>query len=289
MRLTNRSSSVDPMLKEPMPSPNSTSLLVAALLVTLASPGPALAQPSIDLAPPTDAPEDAPSSEDAPPSSRLADPALVARMEAQLVQRAHGDEVSGVVNGVIGLGFGGVLIGGSIWLALDVGAFGGFGGPSPILITSLAVAPMMIASGIYSLIGIRSNTDRLLRWRAAMDGELSAIELARFEGELRAEANAARVSRWGSFALGVGILVGGVIAMILGGALDGFDDDFRAITIGGGGGFVAIGGVLMGTSFLESSVEQMWNQYRRGDAAQIAGFSIRPVFGLGGVGLVGTF
>jgi len=258
-------------------------LLLLGLLFFVGLPDSAAAQLAEELTAPDEATAGATSSD------RRADPATVARMAEVLEERARGERVSSTVNGVINLGVGAFLIGSSLWLALDVDAFGGFGGPGPGVITGLAVAPMMIASGIYSLLGVQSNGDRLLRWRMAMNGELSAIELGRFEGELRAEANAARVSRWGSFALGVGILAGGLVTMILGAAFEDFDDEFRAITIGGGGGFAVIGGVMMGTSFLESSVEQMWRTYQRGSAAPTAGVNVRPVFGLGSVGLVGTF
>ena len=221
---------------------------------------------------------------------RRASPALIARMEAQLTDRARSERTSSIINGVVGLATGGALFGASLWLSVDEDAFGaGFGTPNPAAITGFSVSPMLLAMGIYSLIGIGSDGDRLLRWRAAMNGELSALELGRFEGELRAEANAARVSRWATTALGVGILAGGAATMVLGGALDGFDDEFRAVIVGTGGAYLVIGAVLTGTSFLESSVEQMWNQYRSGEESPPLGFTIQPVLGPGSVGIVGTF
>jgi len=259
----------------------SSTLALATLIVS--APSAAHAQASVELADPVE--PGAADIEDER-ASRRADAVLVARMEELLVQRARGESVSGWIGGLTTIGLGAVLVGSAIWLSIDES---GFGTPNLGAILGLAVAPLSIASGIYSLLGIRTHGDRLTRWRAAMEGELSDVELGRFEGELRAEANSARLGRWASFALGVGVLVGGVTTMVLGGALDGFDDEFRAIVVGGGGGITLLGAILTGTSFLESSVEQMWNQYRGGDATPSADIDIRPMVGPGGVGLVGTF
>lgn len=267
-----------------------STLSIAALACVLGAlaPASASAQVAEELTDPAGPPDDA--SEEAPVATRRADPALIARMQDQLERRAQSEITSGVVTGVTSLSLGVLLLGSSIWLSVDEDAFGlGFGTPSLPAITGFAASPMLLATGLYTLLAVRSNGDRLERWRAAMAGELTALELGRFEGELRAEANAARVSRWGGFALGVGLMVGGATTLILSAALDGFDDETRGIVAGTGGLFLALGGVVTGTSFIESSVEQMWSDYQRGAPSPQAGASVQLVVGLGSVGLVGTF
>ncbi|MFK7987121.1 MAG: hypothetical protein AB8I08_13940 [Sandaracinaceae bacterium] len=218
-----------------------------------------------------------------------ADPALVLRMNGLLRERASGESGGNVVNGILGLASGATLLAGSIWMAADDEAFGGFGGASPAMITGFAISPVMFVWGVYSLLGLGANNDRLLRWTSARAGGLSAVELARFEGELRAEANAARVSRTATLVLGVGVAAGGAITAILGGALEDVDDELRWSTVGAGAGLAAIGGLMIGLSFLESGVEQLWSRYRAGGEPTSTESTVELVISPTGVGVAGTF
>ncbi|MCA9610921.1 MAG: hypothetical protein KC619_35245 [Myxococcales bacterium] len=260
-------------------------LLLPALLLTFGLVGPAQAQLSERLASPA-GPDDA--SQPVVAAERV-DPVLVAAMDVQLAEHARGEEIGGWVTGLFSFAGAALFLGASIWLAVDVEAFGGVGGPSPILISGLTVVPLFATLGVLSIAVTGGDGDRLRRWREAREGGLTPLELARFEGELRSDAAAARVGRDASFVLSLGVIASGLVTVVAGAALDDLEDDTRWFTIGGGGALAVLGGVMTGLSFLESGAERAWREYRAGGAPSSAGLRVQPVLGPGAVGLVGRF
>ncbi len=281
--------------------------LVLALLsaAALAPPGLAHAQLSERLASPAGAPDaemgdgdtsrgdagrgDAGRGDAETLERELLDEARVDAMEEILAGHASGEATGGWITGLVSFAGAAWFLGASIWLAVDVEAFGGVGGPSPILISGLTVTPLLAAFGVVSIAVTGGDGDRLRRWRAAREGGLTPLELARFEGELRSDAAAARVGRDASFALSLGVIASGLVAIVAGAALDDLGDDTRGFTIGGGAGLAAIGGLMTGLSFLESGAERAWRQYQAGGTAPTADLRVQPVLGPGSVGLVGQF
>lgn len=257
-------------------------------LLTLALASPAAAQLSEDLDDPGARAAPAVHTERSVVDLSI-DPGRVEAMEAVLSDNASGEEVGGWITGLTSFGAAAWFLGASIWLAVDVEAFGGVGGPSPILISGLTVAPLLATFGVMSIAITGSDGDRYRRWQEAREGGLTPLELARFEGELRSDAASARVGRDASFALSLGVIASGLVAVVLGAALDDLGDDTRAFTIGGGAGIAALGGLMTGLSFLESGPERTWREYQSGGEQTSAGFRMQPVIGPGGVGFVGQF
>jgi hypothetical protein len=129
---------------------------------------------------------------------------------------------------------------------------------------TLATGGSLLAAGLYGL-GVPPTTDRrrLERWNTLRgQGTLDAIELARFEGELAAEADAARRSRVVSGVSHIGAATGGaaVIALAAAGQVAEGSRWFAYVM---GGSMVAVGvGQALADLCGSSATEDIWQRYR---------------------------
>lgn len=200
-----------------------------------------------------------------PPHLRLDADRLGAFFQDQAESERDGMLITGVltsVGGSLNLGVG-------LWLMLDDETFAGMdvlriGGGAVAILTGL----MSVVNGIYGLTSIGPAQDRLRRWRAALEGGLDERELGRFEGELRAEAETARVLRSFSAVAGFGMLAGGVV-LALATALGGFDDLGQGYGYGLGGLFSVVGAITgIDALISESRAEANWRRYREGEGPE---------------------
>jgi hypothetical protein len=232
-------------------------------------------------------PPDARAERSAEPSA--ADPVRAARLEAWLDVRASDDQRDAILAGVSGFVGGAVGIGGGVWIWTDQ-LFGltDFGRP---MIGSLLVAlgALELGLGIVALAAPPVSAQRLARWRLAIEGGLGAEELAGFEGELRADADAARQGRWITMAGGAGLALAGAGVATLAGTLEGLSELDRLYGGVVGGVYGLFGLVLFATSFIESPTETAWSQYSLGQGPRASAIAIRPIVGAGSLGLAGTF
>lgn len=265
-------------------------LVLATFLVGL--PASALAQ-SAQLGDPSDPPqagEGAPTHEEVPPPpTHVADTDRAARLEAWLDVRASDDRRDALLGGAMGVTAGALLGGLGVWMWSD-NLFGAapFGRPM-IGSLSLAMGGMMLGLGIVALAVPPLSVERLARFRAAAGEGMTAAALASFEGELRAEADAARQARWLSAAMGVGVaLAGGTIA-VLSASLDGLEELDRIYGGAVGGGYALFGVLLFAMSFIESPAETAWREYEAGRGPEQAHANVRFLAGLGSIGLAGEF
>lgn len=224
-----------------------------------------------------------------PSAARAADPARAARLEAWLDVRASDDQRDAIVAGVSGIGGGTLGIAAGVWIWTDQ-LFGltDFGRP---MIGSLLVAlgAIEVGWGIVALAAPPVSAQRLARWRLAIEGGLSAEALASFEGELRADADAARQGRWIAMAGGAGLALAGAGIATLAGTLEGLSELDRLYGGLVGGAYGLVGLLLFATSFIESSAETAWSQYSQGQGPRASAIAIRPIVGAGSLGLAGTF
>jgi len=271
------------------------SAVLGGLLLLLLAPRAALAQdasvgdPS-EPAAPGEVTEAVPPPPDVLPSApSAADPARAARLEAWLDVRASDDQRDAILAGVSGFVGGAVGIGGGVWIWTDQ-LFGltDFGRP---MIGSLLVAlgALELGLGIVAFAAPPVSAQRLARWRLAIEGGLGAEELASFEGELRADADAARQGRWITMAGGAGLALAGAGVATLAGTLEGLSELDRLYGGVVGGAYGLFGLLLFATSFIESPTETAWSQYSLGQGPRASAISIRPIVGAGSLGLAGTF
>ncbi len=131
----------------------------------------------------------------------------------------------------------------------------------------LTVGALGLATGIYSIAIVPRAATRLSRWaerRAA--GPMDELTLARFEGELAAEARFACQQRVANGVGGIGIATGGA-ALAAFTAVSGVEDGARNFGYVMGGVFAAAGTAMaLATLLSESAAERAWRLYRAGIA-----------------------
>lgn len=264
-------------------------------LAVLIAPRAALAQdaplddPAVELSEPgaTESVPPPPATTATPPPAAV-DGARAARLEAWLEVRASDDRRDAIIAGVTGIGGGVVSAVAGAWIWADqIFGFSPLGRP---LFGSLllALGGVELAFGIAALAAPPVSVQRLARWRLALEEGMTPEQLAAFEGELRADADAARQERWLVMAGGAGLALAGAGIGVLAGTVEGLTDLDRLYGGLVGGAYGLAGLVLFLTSFIESPAETAWNQYQRGEGPR-AVLSVRPVFGAGSLGLAGTF
>ena len=266
----------------------SFSLLSALALASSALSAPVLAQARLELDEPVptggaadgaaeeevdeaDGPADARAPAPAPDAYELTVPAPTdlplaqARLGAIFETRADGEEGERLGGGLLQLGLGAADVGLGLWLMLDEGFFGGVDMRVLLGSLSLGIGLTAMVMGVYDLATPGVMQDRNARWRRALAGGLTERELGRFEGELRAEAESARIWRSVSVVSGFANVAAG-LGVSLATGLSGLSDldAMQGYLVGGG---LALGGLIAAFSalFSESQQETDWRLYRAGE------------------------
>ena len=234
----------------------------AALAATIgASAVTARAQSADGLDPPVALPD--------PPDVELAvGPDLrldAARLDEVFRVRAEREESGRILGGALQTVAGGANLGIGLWLMLDEGLFGGIEMRAILGSVGVGLGLTSMITGIYQMLVPGFAHERYRRWRSALAGGLTARELGRFEGELRAEAEVARflrtveaVSGFANAAAGLGVILATALA-----PLDTLGQ-IQGYSMGGGLallGLIGAFGALLG----ESQAETDWRLYRAGE------------------------
>jgi hypothetical protein len=185
--------------------------------------------------------------------------------------------IPGIAVGAAGIGFG-------IWVWAD-GFSSSTSWDAVLGALSFGSGVLLAAVSVYALAETGQRARRLLRWRETAP---SLETIARFEGELLADAELAAAGRRALMGIGIGLELAAIPILVVSGALSGLDEAAR---IGGyalGGAWAALGVVSFILSFVTTPEENAWAAYQRGESPQ-ASLSVEPVIGLGALGLRGTF
>jgi len=240
-------------------------LVTISFLVALARP--ALAQ-SADTTPP-----------------QVAAPLEVRRERMRLtLDHAADQNSSHVLGGTIYTLLGGALVGLGAGFALeDKAKTDGSLARGVAVVGSVALGSYYLADGIHLIAS--GPTPEVLRWRrfqaAQQANAVDEVMLARFEGELSAEAEAAANRRRARGWVGVGLAAGGAGLVTLA-ATSHLKDEARHFSYAEGSVWLIAGTLESIWAFAStSSAEKNWNAYRDGmvPPAQSARFSIAPVVG----------
>ncbi len=224
----------------------------------------------------------------APPAPAL-DAGRAELLEEWLEHGAREEEAVTLGVAIPGLIVGATAVGFSIW-AWATGAGGAFGDPTFGLVlgnATFALGGILVGLCIYALADAGLLQRRLTRFRAAQAG-MTSEELARFEGELRSEAEQGAALRRVQLGLGVTVAALGIPLAIASAAMRDVLDGARAGGYMLAGGFAVLGGAMIGLSFMTTPQENLWNAYQRGEGPRAA-LTLTPRIGLGSIGLAGTF
>ncbi|MEM7136535.1 MAG: hypothetical protein AAF500_08150 [Myxococcota bacterium] len=159
------------------------------------------------------------------------------------------------------------LVAGSIALGIGIGLYVSSSNAfdKGIGITLIATSSVYWSVAMFQLVRKSAAERRLVRWNQVNGASLTLQELGRFEGELRAQSEAAdrarRLQRWGNF----GLAMGGALMLGLTPVADLSDDSQRTAYIVGGV-TVGVGLVAFGFSFLKSPESNYWKAYQAGVA-----------------------
>lgn len=226
------------------------------------------------------------------PSDMLTDQA---RLGMLLETRADGEEDGRIGGGLLQLGLGAMDVGLGLWLMLDDGFFAAMDMRVLLGSLSLGLGLTAMVMGVYGLVTPGVMQNRNTRWHQALAGGLSERELGRFEGELRAEAESARIWRSVEVASGFANVAAG-LGVLLATGLSGLPDldAMQGYVVGGG---LALGGIIAALSalFSESQEETDWRLYRAGEGPTAGGddvdLSVAPIIDgtTFGAQLQGTF
>lgn len=125
-------------------------------------------------------------------------------------------------------------------------------------------AVFQIALGVALLHSSFPQEDRYRRWRSARQRGATAVDVAAFAGEFRAEAEAERFARRMGAVAGFAMAAGGASAVVLAAATE-MTDASRLAAISFGSAFLVTGAVLGTVSLLvRAPVERDWERYERG-------------------------
>ncbi|MFK7987992.1 MAG: hypothetical protein AB8I08_18375 [Sandaracinaceae bacterium] len=185
-------------------------------------------------------------------------------LEDQAREASAGETFAGVAL----IGVGALELGAGLWLAFDDGTFASLDSLRWTAVAlSIPLGVLSLVSGIASFSQSSVQGDRLRRWRLASEGRLDARQLGRFEGELRSDAETARVLRGFEAAAGFGVAGGGAALMLVT-ALSNADEIGQAYGYGVGAASLAAG-LLSGllTLLVESDAEEAWRNYLAGEPA----------------------
>jgi hypothetical protein len=230
----------------------------------------------------TPAPESPAGSEASPPPAQ---PSLVTRATSTLAQRnalqlqldleelARGAAMPTLVGAIGGLLLGGLTAGYGVAVAVSGDELGQTAGRAALSGVALSAGLVMMTHAVQSLLsGNGSDQLRLERWRRASVGGLpDATVVARFEGELAAEADSARAQRIASGVSNIGIALGGATLIAFGAshALQGHAQTAAYL----------FGGTMLGIGTLESLSLLLWSRsahervWQRHEAIKLANAS----------------
>lgn len=223
-------------------------------------------------------------------STEPSDATLEENLDAWLVHYADAARTPRILGGVVGV-VGGALVIGAASVGLAI--WDPRGTTGSILIGEegllLGLGAIDLALGIYQLAVVSLQEARLERWRAARArGPVSAIELGRFQGEIRGEVMMAEQARGVSLALGIGVAVGGLVGL---GMTAGYAHSSTGEIIGYGGSSLAIvlGVLLAILPWLDTTPEDDWRRIEAGEGPRLT--SVTPWGSATGGGwmLNGTF
>ena len=227
----------------------------------------ALAAPSGELVPdaPTTAPVPEPAAEVAPVA--LVPPPAVeeagsALLEAWLERRASDESSMRVTSGVTALLAGVGLAVLSTWLLADETLASAGYGRVAVGATGIAVSAIVLGIATFQLV-VPSPAES--RWARFASGPRDPRELARFAGELRGDAEAARRARFAVLTLGVSSLALSLGFVITTAALDAsLTEPDRIFGYGMGGMLGALGLALAILSIFDSPAESAWRSVEAG-------------------------
>lgn len=198
---------------------------------------------------------------DEPPPEQPAAAEDIARLEEWLSYLSGSARRGRITSGTTSLIASGIVMGTGIWAFLQ-------NSPTDELtrgagFVAVAGSGALMSVAIFQL-ATESQAERTLgRWRTATAGELTRIELARFEGELRQYTETmkreVRLVRWTDF----GIALTGALILGLTPAADLSPEGARTGYVTGG---VALGAGLLGfaLTFVGQSKTDYWNAYLQG-------------------------
>jgi MFS family permease len=228
----------------------------------------------------------------------MADSVRVALVDAWLREMSGQEKFGRIFGGVSLTVLGPVAAGLGGWLLLDP-QFHTTDSPlfTSVGVIGIGVGLFGLATGIYALSTELMAEDRFARFRESVEGGLDVHELGRFEGELRAYSDAARMARPISIFGGIGFAVGGAVAIGLTAvASDHLDEEAELWGYAFGAGFIAGGALGALLALIETPYEKAWRMYEEGllpdgSSATTARIDVAPfVSGDGaGVAAAGTF
>ncbi|MEM7436663.1 MAG: hypothetical protein AAF436_16020 [Myxococcota bacterium] len=173
------------------------------------------------------------------------------------------------------------LVAGSIFLGIGIGLYVSSSNSfdKGIGIALIASSSLYWSVAMFQLVRKSDAERRLVRWNQVNSASLTLQELGRFEGELRAQSEAAdrakRLQRWGNF----GLAMGGALMLGLTPVADLSDNSQRTAYIAGGM-TVGVGLLSFGFSFIKSPESNYWKAYQAGVAPpRAARWSAAPSVG----------
>ncbi|MEM9730028.1 MAG: hypothetical protein AAF997_15720, partial [Myxococcota bacterium] len=174
------------------------------------------------------------------------------------------------------------VIGGSLFMAIGLSLYLSSSSSlddfdKGIGLALIGASSLYLSVGIFRLAKKSDGERRLDRWYVADNGQMTAREFGRFEGELRAQAEAAeravRLQRWGNF----GLFMGGALMLGLT-PVSNLQDKETGYIVGG----VTAGVGLLGFafSFMGSPQANYWKAYQAGlPPPQARRWSVAPAAG----------
>jgi hypothetical protein len=224
------------------------------------------------------------------PAALPATGAQTARMQNALAALSHSGDSAIAWSAAISLISGGALIGYGTWVGLNADTLGETGHRTALSATMLMLGGLVFASGMRGVIGMTTtDQERFERWqRERALAVPDQLAIARYEGELRAEAAIARQIRMmngvafiGTAAAGLGVFALAVTAQLQGDARTA--GWFWGAALLGTGTWQAIQNLTS-----ESKSERVWNAYHGGvedPGKAIARIKIMPAVERRGLGL----
>jgi hypothetical protein len=216
------------------------------------------------------------------PASAPATQVQSERMQRGLQALSRSGDAALTWSAVISLIAGGGLIGYGTWVAVDGDSLGQSGHRTALSATMLMLGGLVFANGLRAIVGIATpDEERFARFQAeSARGAIDAIAIARYEGELRAEAEIARQIRELNGVAFIGTASAGAGVLVLA-ATSQFKGDARTAAWFWGGALVA-SGVWQAIANLTgaSASERVWRAYQSGardPGAAIARVTLAPL------------